>query len=444
MTGNAKSLLMTRAPIASTIVAPRMTKPQKVKKWAMPGAFHLSSFFCPNTSTSWPLTRSPIWSVRPSAGRPERMSLTSQAIRRPATAAVISSIASARTIRRAPGAVYSQSNTFPYATGCGLMLKALSSEGCRCESVESIRLLPAGNHSGRLCGRSHPGEGSEADHEGVTVTDQFRALSVTRGSMVVGYRAMANPFYCAARTTGHPGGRRLSELSSPARVVSSTRAVERALALLAEVSAGGLMTLSDCARRTGLAPSTALRLLRTLESSGFVARTAAGLYSPGNRLIQLGALALGRQSLVNQVRPSLQRIVERTGESTYFVITGTGDTAIYLAMVEGTHAIRHTSWVGRAIALEDLAVASALRGDVPPEGYVAQRDRLEPDVTAIAAPIRWAGGITGALNLLGPTYRIDETTMHAYGAIVAREAATVGAHLGVDRAVRQAVLKEVP
>ena len=92
------------------------------------------------------------------------------------------------------------------------------------------------------------------------------------------------------------------------------------------------------------------------------------------------------------------------------------DTAIYLAMVEGTHAIRHTSWVGRAIELEDLAVAGALRGDVSAHGYVAQRDRLEPDVTAIAAPIRWAGGIAGALNLLGPTYRIDDATMHAYGA----------------------------
>jgi IclR family acetate operon transcriptional repressor len=236
----------------------------------------------------------------------------------------------------------------------------------------------------------------------------------------------------------------LSELTSPARVVSSTRTVERALALLAEVSDSGLLSLSECARRTGLAPSTALRLLRTLESSGFVARTRAGLYSPGNRLIQLGALALGRQSLVNQIRPSLQRIVERTGESTYFVITGTGDTAIYLAMVEGTHAIRHTSWVGRAIALEDLAVASALRGDVCAEGYVAQRDRIEPDVTAIAAPVRWAGGIAGALNLLGPTYRIDEATMHAYGAIVAHEAAVVGATLGIDRAVRQTALEEVP
>jgi IclR family transcriptional regulator, acetate operon repressor len=214
----------------------------------------------------------------------------------------------------------------------------------------------------------------------------------------------------------------------------TARTVERALALLAAVSETAEISLSDCARRTALAPSTALRLLRTLEASGFVAREGGG-YRPGARLIQLGALALGRQSLVTLVRPSLQRIVERTGESTYFVTRGAGNTALYLAMVEGTHAIRHTSWVGRAIDLEDLAVEKALDGDVPANGYVAQRDRDSPDVTAIAAPVSWTGGVAGALNLLGPTYRMDEETMHTYGSIVAREAATLGRRLGAQEAV---------
>jgi IclR family transcriptional regulator, acetate operon repressor len=219
-------------------------------------------------------------------------------------------------------------------------------------------------------------------------------------------------------------------MSGVAAANVSTRTVGRALALLAEVSIAAGPTLSECARRTGLAPSTALRLLRTLEASGFVHRASSGTFHPGPRLVQLGALALARDSLVALVRPGLQRIVERTGESAYFVVRGAADTAMYLAMVEGTHAVRHTSWVGRAIALEDLAVALALDGAVPPSGYVAQRDRIEPDVTAIAAPIRWAGGIAGALNLLGPTFRIDEATMHDYGAIVAGEAQALGRTLG--------------
>ncbi|HKC28140.1 MAG TPA: IclR family transcriptional regulator [Jatrophihabitans sp.] len=213
-------------------------------------------------------------------------------------------------------------------------------------------------------------------------------------------------------------------------VTASTRTVERALGLLGEVCASPPVSLSECARRAGLPTSTALRLLRTLEAGGWVARDARGAFRPGMRIIQIGATALGRQSLVELAQPSLARIVEQTGESTYLVVRGAGDTAVYLAMAEGTHPIRHTSWVGRAIELADLAVGAALSDAVPEAGYVAQRDRREPDITAIAAPVRRVGGIAAAINLLGPTYRIDEATAHRYGRIVLAEAAHISGLLG--------------
>ena len=218
----------------------------------------------------------------------------------------------------------------------------------------------------------------------------------------------------------------------------STRTVERALDLLAEVCATPAISLTECARRVGLPASTALRLLRTLETTGFVERDGRGAFRPGVRVLQIGASALGRHSLVQIAQPGLQRIVEQTGESTYLVVRGPRDTALYLAMAEGTHAIRHTSWVGRAIELADLAVGAALRDDVPEVGYVAQRDRLEPDVTAIAAPVRRPGGIVAAINLLGPSYRIDEATTHVYGRIVSAEAAVIGSLLGADNPARLA------
>ncbi|MEO6886912.1 MAG: IclR family transcriptional regulator [Jatrophihabitantaceae bacterium] len=214
-------------------------------------------------------------------------------------------------------------------------------------------------------------------------------------------------------------------------MTGSTRTVDRALGLLAEVCAEGSITLTECARRAGLPLSTALRLLRALESSGFVVRNRTGSFSAGSRLIQLGATALGRQSIVHIAEASMHRIVETTGESTYLATAASGGTAIYIAMVEGTHPVRHTSWVGRTVPLANLAVGQALAGEVPPSGYVAERDRLEPDVTAIAAPIRWPGGIAGALSLLGPTYRIDDRTMHEYGRVVSIEARVIGDQLGL-------------
>jgi IclR family transcriptional regulator, acetate operon repressor len=211
---------------------------------------------------------------------------------------------------------------------------------------------------------------------------------------------------------------------------SSTRTVERALSLLAEVCDEGALSLAECARRVQLPASTALRLLRTLEAAGFVTRGGDGSFRAGTRVIQLGALALGRQPLVGLAQPRLESIVERTGESAYLAIRGPADTAVYVAMVEGTRTIRHTSWVGRAIAFDGLAVGAALTGDIAPAHYLSQRDPSEPDVTAIAAPVRWPGGVAGALNLIGPTYRIDEAALHSYGRIVADEAAAMSVELG--------------
>ncbi|CCH80033.1 Urocanate hydratase (fragment) [Nostocoides japonicum T1-X7] len=221
---------------------------------------------------------------------------------------------------------------------------------------------------------------------------------------------------------------------------TSTRTVDRALALLSVVGEHGPVSLTEAARRSGLPASTALRHLRTLEAAGFVVRADAGRFSAGPRLLQLGATALGRSTLVRLAEPALERIVAATGESAYLVVRGPGGTAVYIAMVEGTRSIRHTSWVGRSVPLEGLAVGLALAGDVGPAGYAAQRDRFEPDLTAIAAPVRRPGGVAAALNVLGPTYRIDGDAIERFGQILDREARALGAALGVTPSRRPTAL----
>jgi urocanate hydratase len=219
---------------------------------------------------------------------------------------------------------------------------------------------------------------------------------------------------------------------------AGTRTVERALALLGVVTEAPT-SLSECARLTSLPPSTALRLLRTLESAGFATRDASGDYAAGPRMVQLGATSLGSHELTRIATPALERIVEATGESSYLSVRGVGETALYLALVEGTHAVRHTSWVGRSIPMSGLAVGRALTGDVPEAyGYVAERDLGEPDVTAIVAPIRSHGGVIGALSVLGPTYRIDDETMHRYGRVVAEEGTRLSEHFGAGTREDQA------
>jgi urocanate hydratase len=190
-------------------------------------------------------------------------------------------------------------------------------------------------------------------------------------------------------------------------------------------------SLTECARSTGLPTSTALRLLRTLENAHFVSRDDDGSYRAGPNLVQLGARAFSQQSVVEAARPAMARMVEATGESTYLSVRGPGSTALYVAMVEGTHSVRHTSWTGRTGPLAGSAVGAVLTGQTPPAGFVTMRSVIEVDVTAIAAPILHSAGVLAALSVVGPVYRIDEATATRYGHLLAKEAANVSTALGV-------------
>ncbi|MDZ5079114.1 IclR family transcriptional regulator [Nesterenkonia sp. HG001] len=219
----------------------------------------------------------------------------------------------------------------------------------------------------------------------------------------------------------------------------STRTVARALELLAAVCDAGDLPLADAARRTELSSSTALRLLRTLEGAGFVRRDPDGTFRPGLRIMQLGAQALSSESLVSLAADPLRRLVEATGESCYLSVPhlrGARDGhGIYLAMEEGTHSVRHTSWVGRTVPLDGTAVGAVLRGEAPTDGpeagYVVVEDAVESDVTAIAAPVRVAtsaetgpeaGAIVAALSIVAPSYRMSPQRAADHGRLVAQEA----------------------
>ncbi|MCT2007008.1 IclR family transcriptional regulator [Micrococcus lylae] len=189
---------------------------------------------------------------------------------------------------------------------------------------------------------------------------------------------------------------------------ASTRTVDRALDLLAAVTERSALTLSDAARQTDLAPSTALRLLRSLEGAGLVTRDDDGRYRPGAQLIRLGARAFTREPLVELSGEPMRALAEKTGESVYLAIAGPADTAVYIAIVEGTHSVRHTNWVGRTVPLDGTAVGAVLRGEVEADSVAMIKDTVERDVTALSAPITVQGSPVGALSTLVPTYRCTD------------------------------------
>lgn len=209
-----------------------------------------------------------------------------------------------------------------------------------------------------------------------------------------------------------------------------TRTAERVLALLAVVCEEGRASLSEAARATGLAPSTALRLLRTLEGAGFIRRDEDAFFTPGGRIIQLGAQALSNESLVDLTQPAMKVLAEVTGESVYLSSLGHHETALYIAIVEGSHSIRHRSWVGGTIPLDGTAAGNALSGVVQAGSWALVRSGVESDVTAIAAPIRVGQRVVAALSLVVPSYRLGAVDETRYGQLLAAEVATLSAELG--------------
>lgn len=214
----------------------------------------------------------------------------------------------------------------------------------------------------------------------------------------------------------------------PAR--SSTRTVERALALLATVCTNDITSLAAASRSTGVPASTALRLLRTLEREQFVVRDEDAGWRAGPRLLQLAVRSLAREPLARLARPSLARLTAATGESSYLSVQGSDGLAVHVAAYDGTHPVRYAAWVGHTVPLEGSAIGAALAGDLGPAGYATAHPGGEPDVTQVSAPIHRPGGVVAALSIVGPSYRMDPAAVEQLGTVVVAEAARLETAMG--------------
>src|SRR5919109_2677865 len=104
-------------------------------------------------------------------------------------------------------------------------------------------------------------------------------------------------------------------------------AVARAAAVLDELAEEpGELGTNELARRIGVNPSTASRLLATLEAARLVEQVpASGRYRLGLRLLELGNAALGRLDLRALARPHLEALVDETGETATLSAPGERD-----------------------------------------------------------------------------------------------------------------------
>lgn len=251
--------------------------------------------------------------------------------------------------------------------------------------------------------------------------------------------------------------------AAPGAVQSLGRALDLMEAVaMAEQGAG----LTELAKATGLAPSTAHRLLKTLQQRRYVSHDAErGLWFIGVQSFTVGAAFLRTRNVVAAARPIMRQLMEESGESVSLAVLDGAD-AVYLAQIEcrammralarpGGRAPLHCSGVGKALlaaldedartplyarieftrytehTLSDPAALDAALRPVLSRGFAVDDEEFVLGLRCVAAAIRDEyGEPVAAISCSGPTARVTVDRVGPLGRLVAGAAADIAAALG--------------
>ncbi len=238
-------------------------------------------------------------------------------------------------------------------------------------------------------------------------------------------------------------------------------AAERAIAVLDTLADAGELGTNEIARRTGMTPSTVSRQLGTLAAGGLVERVEAnGRYRLGLRIVHLANALLARLDVREVARPHLAALVEATGETATLSVPGDED-AITVDFVPGSHYVQPVSKLGRPSVghatsagkvmlafsgrelpdgplraytprtITDLQVLAREIAHVRERGWAQAMGEREPDLTALAAPIRSSRGELDAIVALqGPSSRFDAAAVDAAAPLLVEHADAISRELG--------------
>lgn len=228
----------------------------------------------------------------------------------------------------------------------------------------------------------------------------------------------------------------MTESGAPA--ASGTQAVDRAADLVSTVvRADEPMSFADLQETSGLAKSTASRMLSALERSGLLERDDDGSYVAGSLFWLYAARHDPWEEMVRLARPAMQEIGELTRETVHLSVTR-GDQVAQVAQVDSRYLLGTRDWTeidvpahcsalgkvfyawgalpipdGRLERLTEATITdpAELRRDgvrARKRGWTLTEDELEVGLTGLAVPVRGIhGDVVAALGLSGPTPRLE-------------------------------------
>jgi IclR family transcriptional regulator, acetate operon repressor len=236
----------------------------------------------------------------------------------------------------------------------------------------------------------------------------------------------------------------------------TVQSVDRAMLLLETLAGeGGAWRLKDLAKRTGLSPSTAHRLLTTLEQRRFVQFDAGqALWSVGRQAFSVGVAFSRRQGLLAPALPILRDLRDQTHETVNLgMFENLAITVI--GQVESHEIIRAITRVGGVVpmigsamgkavlanlpndAIEALVTQSDLRpikphnqnalgqlrcrlAQVRADGFAVDDEEHHPGLRCVAGPVfNHIGDVVGAISVSGLAIRLTPARIATVGALAA-------------------------
>lgn len=231
----------------------------------------------------------------------------------------------------------------------------------------------------------------------------------------------------------------------------TVQSLDRAIALLKLVAQGSGLSLTEVSGAAGLAPSTAYRMLTTLQQHGMVEFDEINqLWFVGVETFRMGTTFLRRRKLAERGRTVIQSLMQETGETANLAVADE-EAVVFVSQVETHEAIRaffrpgtrspyHASGIGKAIlAYRDSAQVERLIADCGLQGFtektLASPAALAADLAAIrqrgfaiddeerndgmrcvAAPVfNEFGEPIGGVSVSGPSVRVTAARVDAYG-----------------------------
>ena len=164
----------------------------------------------------------------------------------------------------------------------------------------------------------------------------------------------------------NPPPRRGRTPAKPGAVTVQVQSLTRGLSLLEALArAEGGLTLTDVAQRVQLAPSTAHRLLSTLEKMGYVYQAGdLGRWYVGLQAFTVGTSFLANRDFIAQSHPYMRRLMEQSGETANLGILD-GTEAVFIDQVQCREMMRTIVKLGSRVPLHASGVGKAIFAALP-------------------------------------------------------------------------------